>query len=395
MVEKEIDSKVLYLGTWFPRTNLHLQEVYKFLSGEEIEGLDQGKLKSLYKALRADKVIFHQEGVFDMVEALCGEVRLLMTEDGIILLRTSGEDLENSREILENFYEKHLGPAITFLFSRGAPLPKNLLKVKEVYPLLLLITKGVSREEVTEIFLESKDAPVSSVSAPNIEIFFGKELTIFNTSRTKEKPHVYEELLMTLVFFREFEGQLGRYLNLHRIMWDEITKIRESKELKYKDFPSVREKILEHLKTLSFMEARLAQMLDILSTRSTLAHQFLRTSLGTLGLLRFDHLRAQQEYVGDLWQMTVEYTEGTLTLLNSLFQENTQKELNALKFITLIGAVTSFFGMNIAFPWEERWPDIFPSSLAVVGLVMLSIAGFYFFLKYLIYNRRFSVHDGS
>lgn len=395
MTEKETNPKALYLGTWFPRTNLHLKEVYRFFSGERTEGLSQEKLKALHRDLKVEVVTLHEEGIFDTIEARCGAIRLLMTEDGVMLMQAKVEDFEESRNTLEDFYERHLGPALTYLFSRGAPLPKTLTEVKEIYPLLLLITKSASKNEVAEIFSDNGDSPVSSVASRNIEIFFGKELTIFNTSRLGSNAQIHEELLITIIFFREFEGQLGRYLSLHRTMWDEITKIRESKELRYKDFPRVREKILEHLKTLSFVKARLAQMLDILSTRSNLVDQPMRDILASLGLLRFDHLRAQQEYVSDLWQMTIEYTQGTLTLLNSLFDENTQKELNALKFITLIAAVTSFFGMNIAFPWDKSWPDIFESSLAVVGLITLTIVGFYFFLKYLIYNRSFSIHDSS
>jgi Mg2+ and Co2+ transporter CorA len=89
--------------------------------------------------------------------------------------------------------------------------------------------------------------------------------------------------------------------------------------------------------------------------------------------------------------MTIDYVKDTLNFLESLFQENTQRELNTLKFITLIAAITSFFGMNIAFPWDERWHEIYVSSFTVVAIIAVVCFIFYFVLKLLIYNRYFTI----
>jgi hypothetical protein len=42
--------------------------------------------------------------------------------------------------------------------------------------------------------------------------------------------------------------------------------------------------------------------------------------------------------------MTIEYVQGTFDLFKYLYEENTQREWGALKYITLVGVLTSFFG---------------------------------------------------
>ena len=115
--------------------------------------------------------------------------------------------------------------------------------------------------------------------------------------------------------------------------------------------------------------------------------------LKKLGMLKFDHLEANQKYITHLWQMTIEYAKGSLSLLESLYQENTQKELNAIKFITFGALITGFFGMNIAFPWEDRWIDVKWSSFIVLLIILSLFISFFYILKIAIYNRNFLVQQ--
>lgn len=108
---------------------------------------------------------------------------------------------------------------------------------------------------------------------------------------------------------------------------------------------------------------------------------------------RFELLTASQKYVAHLWQMTIDYATSTIKLLDSLYTENTQKELSALRMITILGVITGFFGMNIAFPWEDRWSDIFSSSLMVLGVMAILAAIGYSIIKIRIYNRKFKIQD--
>ncbi len=79
---------------------------------------------------------------------------------------------------LENFYSQKLGPAMNYLFSRGAPLPKDLTVVKEIYPLYLVGYK-LSEDETQKAFKAVSDSPYSTyLKKGDIEIISGSELIV-------------------------------------------------------------------------------------------------------------------------------------------------------------------------------------------------------------------------
>lgn len=386
-----------YVGAWFPRTSLHLRELYRFLKdGEGVRGLDVRTVRSHWRSLSARNVSFHEEQELDFVRAACGDIELSLSEDGVMLLKCGLADAKKAIRKLETFYTQKFGPAVSYLFSRGAPLPKVLTSIEDVYPIPLVV-KHLSRPEVLQLLATFNDTLVSTVSSADVELYSGTTVVVLNIFQGSlfASEELIEEFVECIVFFREFESQLRSYLELHRSMWDEIANVRESRALRYKDFPTVRERILGFLTSISFVKARLAQMMDIIIAREFAISAELKAQLPRLGLNRFVALQAQQKYVEDLWKMTHEYADGTLGLLNSLFQENTQRELNALKLVTLVAAITSFFGMNIAFPWEERWSGASWSFYIVILLITSVLFVFYYVMRQMIYNRYFTIRSNK
>lgn len=383
----------LYLGTWLQRTSLHLKEFYNFLHYKQgVAGLNPKKIMELWDKLAPDGVVFADEHNYETVKVVSRGVMITVTEDGVVRLEAAVKgSLEETRQKLESFYTNIFGPTFAYLFGHGAPLPRLLAELKTVFPLILVTN---SEQNYPKLFEQGKDEAYHSVNSENLKIKFGHQLHLFVIANQPE-DYSLNELLENIIFYREFEDQLARYLNLHRELWEEISRVRESKSLRYKDFPLVRQKLLEFQKTLSFVKARLAQMDDIIKARSTLLTPTLRKELEDLGYYRFDHLQSNQLYLSHLWEMTIEYANETLILLDSLFQENTQRELSTLKFITFITALTGFFGMNIAFPWEERWPATAAFSVLVVLLLVIGALLFYVLLKAFIYNRRFVIKQKS
>ncbi len=382
----------IYLGTWFQRTSLHLKELYKFLKYKTTKlDLERERLEHLWENLQIEKVEFFGNGEFDEIQVLCRNVLVRVSEDGIILLTTSETNSEKAKRILESFYTEYFAPTLTFLFSKGAPLPKILDQAQEVHP-LLIVTKNITEKQVLSLYDAHNDAIITRLVGDHTQVYRGDVINVFNfgNSRKFTNEHL-ETLLHYVVFFREFENQLDRYLQIHRTMWDDITAIRETEEMAYKNFPHVRAEILQNLKILSFVKARLAQMKDIIQERRHTIDPHIKNELKSLGLFKFDHLEANQKYVTHLWQMTIEYVKGSLSLLESLYQENTQKELNAIKFITFGALITGFFGMNIAFPWEDRWIDKQWTSFIVILIMISLFISFFFILKIAIYNRNFLV----
>ncbi len=376
--------KRIYLGTWFQRTSLHLKEFYDFIEGESsFESLNTKKLEELLKNLKISKTDFYRKQGFEIVTTQSENIDISMTEDGILLIHSEFENIESAMKNLEKFYSQKLGPSLNYLYSLGAPLPKDLTKIKEIYP-LYMVSHHLTEEEINNTFKMAGDKPfLSYIKKENIEIITGNELQIINFIGETIDHELVEELVRNMVLFREFEKQLRQYLNLHRTLWEKITAIRESKDVTLEQFPKIRSKIEDYLKTLSFVKARISQMEDILIAREATLHETMsiKKVLNDLDLMsRFQMFKANQAYLLHLWDVTIEYAEGTISMLDSMVNENTQKEIGVLQVITFIGVLTGFFGMNIAFPWDSLWAKAFHSSFIVVGLIIIVS----FFTKYIL-----------
>ncbi|MSU54636.1 MAG: hypothetical protein EXS48_02235 [Candidatus Staskawiczbacteria bacterium] len=385
--------KNISLGIWMPRTSMHLREIYHFLSGDNapIDGLDIKILAKFRQNLEVTDVHFIRETEADAIEASCKKVGIRISQEGIIVLELKKKAGEFSKEdivLLENFFIKKFSPAIKYLFSLGAPLPKELQHIKEAYPIIITVD-NCSKEELSQFTKEKGIVIYSESVSDTVDFLFGESISIVNVKNSSAN---IDWLMGDFVFLKEFPRQLANYLNVHRQIWEKIDTIRESKSIAYKNFSHLRDTINSFLKTLSLMKARINQMEDIILTKKEIRNPENLKELNQLKMNRIANLIGDVKYTQDLWEMTTDYTKDTLNFIESLAQENIQRELGALKFITLIAAITSFFGMNIAFPWEERWPFIFKSSFVVIGIIILISLLFYYFLKIFVYNRKFNIN---
>ncbi|HTM68906.1 MAG TPA: hypothetical protein VL426_06440 [Candidatus Binatia bacterium] len=384
----------VYLGTWSQRTNLHLQEVYRFLKyAKGVDNLDETRVKALREAVRPSDVQFRNASI-NSLRAACGPFTVSVTEDGVVLMSSEETDLARAREALVQFHEKAYEPAMHYLFSRGAPMPKEIAAIEKDGDFLTVV-RDAGDADVREVFEAFGDRYHSHASTEGIRVFTGHRIEIVDIGRMELTEEETEGFVRDLVFFKEFERQMYAYVRLHRVIWDELSSIRDARSLRYADFPSVRADIMRFEMTLGVVRARIAQMDDILGERRSGEPKGVTQILASLGMLDFGSLHASRRYVSHLWDMTDDYADDTLSLLETLYQENTQRELNALKFITLITAVTSFFGMNIAFPWEERWATNAGSSYQVVIIVTAIAFAVFYLLRALILNRRFELRGGK
>jgi Mg2+ and Co2+ transporter CorA len=261
--------------------------------------------------------------------------------------------------------------------------------MKEIYP-MIIFGEDISQNEAKKIFDLQNDQLLTQVSSDDLTIFYGKEVEVINTQKT-DTNKMFDSFIINLVFTRSYSELLKRYLTAHRSVWTDISLIKESRELRYRDFPATRNKILNFLKTISFIQTRLQQMSEIISARNAFVSKTEKQKLSDLGLESFDVLKSSSLYFLNLWQMTGDYANSTLTLFESLVEENTQREIRMLQQVTIAGMIVGFFGMNIAFPWEERWPSIFISSFVVIGAIILAMIIFYQVFKKIIDNRRFNI----
>src|SRR3989338_7647733 len=132
----------IYIGGWFQRTTLHLSEIYDFLKEAKSElALDQQKLRELRDSLEIGAMEM-RIGNLDYIEFRSKSgIAVKVYEDGLIVLNNPQpagviKDLIGE---LTSYYENKLSPAISYIFSLGAPFPKKLANIKTIYPYFLVL----------------------------------------------------------------------------------------------------------------------------------------------------------------------------------------------------------------------------------------------------------------
>jgi hypothetical protein len=383
----------IYIGTWLPRTFVHLNEINDFLKYVKGTGLDAKKLFELRKSLQIDteSIIFSNGPDIDKITFSSGRIRATITEDGIVLLTLEKvEDELKDTRLLEDFYTNKLGPALAHLFSRGAPLPQSLIQIEETHP-KVYVGSEFSDSEVAGMLDKTHEKLLSQVSTKNgLHIYYGNESEFIKLIHPDDKA-VPEKLVFYVVFINSFSKLLEKYLLTHRTVWEEISLIRNAQDIRYSDFPAIRARIMDMLKTISFVRTRLRQMNEMVAQRESIAPELIKQKLADIGAQQFRVLKSSCSYFEDLWGMTADYADSTLKLFETLFEESTRREIRLLQIITFVGVVAGFFGMNVAFPWEERWPSVFLSSFVVLAIIIATGMVFYFVTKVFILNRKFRI----
>ena len=128
----------IYIGGWFQRTMLQLSEIYDFLreckSGLK---LDKNKLKEYHKNLQIGNIDYGVSGEEYIIFTTSVGISIKIFEDGLIVLNNKNvteETLFTDVAKVQDYYENCLSPALNYLFSLGAPVPKELAGIKNVYP---------------------------------------------------------------------------------------------------------------------------------------------------------------------------------------------------------------------------------------------------------------------
>lgn len=375
--------KNIYLGAWFQRTSLHLKEFFYFLeTGGSKLPLDKRNLNLLRKELDAKKFSWQEQKFFDKILVQFDGLEMNFYEDGVILFKKECQDLKTDCEVLKEFYEKKFSPAISYIYSLGAPLPKELAKLELILP-YIIETSETNKKEIEKLFNQLGDNIQSIAESPELSLYFGQKFFIFEL---KKEGFQIEPIVEILIFFREFSAQLNGYLQAHRTIWEKISQIRSQEALRFKDFTGIRNSLMEVKQTLSFVEARLSQMETFITVRRTWS-QNLENTLKLLSIYQFDTLANAQNYMTSLWKMTKDYADSTFNLLTVLYQENIQREVDTLKLITIISMVIGFSRLAI-FPTQPLF------SLKFIGNVILVfvLAGiFYFGMRYWFRSRKFEL----
>jgi hypothetical protein len=342
-----MEIKRVYIGGWFQRTTLHLSEIYDFLrDGTSALALDPRKLLELRQALAIESTELKTEGL-DFLSAVAKDgVTVKICEDGLIALHREyhgGEELEADIKILTGYYEEKLSPAFSYLFSLGAPVPKELANIKTIYPYFVVV-EHASREEIAALLEKFDEKQYLEVIEDGFDLFRGDKFYIIHI-KSEEMKHA-ERFIEEQIFLREFKGQLHRYLNLHRIIWERIAEVKERGKIKGKEIGTFRDTVEGYAKTINLIEARMGQMDTYLHTRERIAHadESLKGFSSAIEY-RYETLGDTLSYVQKIWTMTKNYVNSSLELFSTLQAQATQNSVKNLTVVTSMGVGATLIGL--------------------------------------------------
>lgn len=210
----------------------------------------------------------------------------------------------------------------------------------------------------------------------------------FINNKTEDLDSI-ERYIEEQIFIREFKGQLHRYLNLHRIIWEKIAAVKENAYVKGKNIIKFSGKIDDYYKTITLIEGRINQMSTYISTREKIAKSDPELSefLALQGY-RYETLKDTLVYIQHLWSMTKNYVNSAKSLFQDLESQVTEKSISNLTIVTSMGVGASLIEL-----FTESAPSF--TFFGIVYFFILAFIGYTVnkIMKTISENRKYHIQD--
>lgn len=380
----------VYIGGWFQRTMLQLSEIYDFLREATTKlALDQDRLIEYRKNLQIGRIDYGVQGEEYIEFTTALNIKVKIFEDGLIILNNhnvSEDTLFADIDALTDYYETKLSPAFSYLFSLGAPVPKELAHIETVYP-YFVVTDKATKEEMNTLLTRTDKQKYFEFDNEKYDVIRG-DVYYFINNKKAETENI-ERYIEEQIFIREFKGQLHRYLNLHRIIWEKIDNVKDRASVKGADIVSFNTKLESYAKTITLIEGRINQMSTYLPTREKIAKsdKELVEFLNISGY-RYETLKDTLDYIKYLWSMTKNYVSSAQKLFNGLKSDVSNKSINSLTLVTSMSAGASVIGLL-----TKSQPEFTVFGIAYFFILALIVLSLNKFLKFIQNNRRYKVND--
>lgn len=380
----------IYVGGWFQRTMLQLSEIYDFLrDGTSQLKLDPKKLQALRKNLHMGKIDYFVRGLEYLEFTTSLNITVKIFEDGLITLEngtTSEDTLFADIEAVTDYYEQNLSKALNYLFSLGAPVPKELADIENIYPYFIVLNKA-TKEEISDLMVRTEKQKYFEFNNKKFDVVRGNKYYFIN-NKTEDLDSI-ERYIEEQIFIREFKGQLHRYLNLHRIIWEKIAAVKENAYVKGKNIIKFSGKIDDYYKTITLIEGRINQMSTYISTREKIAKSDLELAefLALQGY-RYETLKDTLVYIQHLWSMTKNYVNSAKSLFQDLESQVTEKSISNLTIVTSMGVGASLIEL-----FTESAPSF--TFFGIVYFFILAFIGYTVnkIMKTISENRKYHIQD--
>ena len=308
-----------------------------------MEAQNEKKLIKLHKGLNIKSFELKVASIEYIDLRTKNDIQIKIYEDGLIVLQKLSSKIKKDIETLQNYNEKKLSPILQYLFSLGAPIPKELVNVKSIYPYFVVLQKA-KEKEIDKLLSDFKQAKTFEVHKKSFEIYRGDKLYIVNN--ISETDEAIGRLIEERVFIREFKGQIHRYLNLHRIIWERIADVKEQKKIYAADAERFLSRLEEYKKTINLIETRINQMGFYLHTRSgILKSKESFRELGDAFEFKYDTMENTLKYVREIWVMTENYVNSAIEVFSEIQNRGTSQSVESLTIITSMGVGGTIMGL--------------------------------------------------
>ncbi|MFZ2152581.1 MAG: hypothetical protein WAV41_00790 [Microgenomates group bacterium] len=371
MPQKKPEYTVTF-GGWYQRTTLHLTEIYDlFALGRSGLKLDSQKLQELHQNLKFVSVT-REWGDLEYIVCQTREgIAVRYYEDGLYVLSLNTSDIAAGQHTLRHYFDTCLSPAISYIFSLGAPTPKILAKIKPDHPFVVSSISSPSSRGGGRLRRPEGFGPIySQITSSHITVSkTPSTIYIFSPSNFSH----LRDLIEMQIFFREFKDQLHRYLNLHREIWEEISDIKERGVIIGTQIETLRSRLDSYQKTINLIKSRLNQMGAYVHTRASLARKLsLEDQLASVFQYKFETLSDTHSYVQEIWKMTQDYVETAIAVVNEVKGRSSSNGINSLRLITTIGVLSGIFSYlsKDTFP-VFTWIGLWYFLILVIGTYLI------------------------
>lgn len=332
----------IYIGGWFQRTTLHLTEMWDFLDRARSRLDFPAEELAMYRTALSISSAKRESGALEYVAVGSSNgIGFRIYEDGLIVLEKKFESLVSDFSTIKEYYDGPLSRAISYIFSKGAPVPKELANIETILPFIVTVSDA-SEEDVRGIFSDAHEHIYSSFSTDNVGVYRASGLIVINNIQDEE---LSRSLIESQIFFREFKAQLYRYLAIHRSIWGKIQAIKERGTVRGTQVDVLKNDLIDYQKTINLIGARIEQMPSYVKTRQKLTDlENIDPTLQPLFQFKFETLLDTHEYIKHLWGMTKNYLSSALDLFSDLQGKSTKNTISSLQLITTIGVVAAIFG---------------------------------------------------
>ena len=252
------------------------------------------------------------------------------------------------------------------MFSLGAPVPKELAGIKNVYPYFIVLEKA-TQADMQQLLSKTEGQQYFEFKNPKYDVLRGNKYYFIN-NKTKSSVEI-ERYIEEQIFMREFKGQLHRYLNIHRIIWEKIDDVKNHSRVKGSEIVQFTTKLEAYAKTINLIDGRINQMSTYLPTREKIAKsdKDLEEFLEFSGY-RYETLKDTLEYIKYLWDMTENYVKAAEKQFAGIKADVTSKSVTSLTIVTSMSA-----GAAILSLFTESEPEF--TTFGFIYFFILALIG--------------------